>query len=97
MTTNTGCKLVLKDVRYILDMCLNLILAEKLYDTGLVNHYGGGKWKLTNGSLIVARGVKKGSLYIMQVNLCRWEANVIHDNSNFELWHGRLGHISEKG
>ena len=97
MTTNPRCKLVLKDVRHVLDKHLNLISAGKIDDVGLVNHFGGGKWKLTNGSLIVARGVKEGSLYVMQANLCNREVNVAHDNSNLELWHRRFGHISEKG
>jgi len=97
MTTSTGCKLVLKDVRHVRDMRLNLISAGKLDDTGLVNHFGGGKWKLTNGSLIIVRGVKEGSLYVIQGNLCRGEVNVVHDNSNLELWHRRLRHISKKG
>ena len=33
-------------------MHLNLISVGKLDDTGLVNHFGGGIWKLTNGILI---------------------------------------------
>jgi len=94
MTTNTGCKLVLKDVSHVLEMRLNLISTRKFDDVGLVNHFGGGKWKLTNDSLIVAKGVKEGSLYVMQGNLYKGEVNIVHDNSNLEL---RLRHISEKG
>jgi len=56
---------VLKDVRHVPDMCLNLISAGKLDDAGLVNHFGRGIWKPTKGSLIVARGKKEGSLYFM--------------------------------
>ena len=93
MTNNTGCKLVLKDVRHILDMRLNLISVEKLDDTDLINHFGGGKRKFTNGSLIVARRVKEGPLYVMQGNLCSGEVNIVYDNSNLELWYRRLGHI----
>jgi len=66
MTTNTGCKLVLKDVRHVPNIRLNLISVGKLDNAGLVNHFGGGKWKLTNGSSIIARGIKEGSLYIMK-------------------------------
>ena len=65
MTINIGRKLVLKDVRHVLDMRLNLISAGKLDDAGLVNHFGGGKWKLTNESLIVVRGVKEGYFYVI--------------------------------
>jgi len=88
---------LLKDERHVPDMWLNLIPAGKLDDVSLVNHFGGGKWKLTNGTLIVTKGLNEGSLYVMQGNLCRGEVNVVHDDSNLELWHRRLGHISEKG
>ena len=93
MTTNTVWKLVLKDVRHVLDMRLNLISIEKL-DDGLINHFVGGKWRLTNESLIVARGVKEGSSYVMQGNLYKGEVNVVHDNLNLHLWHKRFGHFS---
>lgn len=66
LTTSIGCKLVLKDVRHVPTMRLNLISTGKLDDAGLVNYFGEGKWKLTKGSLIMARGKKEGSLYVMQ-------------------------------
>jgi len=56
---------VLKDVRHVPDKRLNLISAGKLDDVGLLNHFGGGMWKLTKGSLIVSKGKKEGSLYFM--------------------------------
>lgn len=58
LMTNTGHKLVLKELRYVPDMHLNLISVGKLDDAELGNHFGGGKWKLTKGSMIVARGKK---------------------------------------
>jgi len=58
LITNTGCKLMLKDTRHVSDMCLNLISVGKLDDAGFVNHFGGGIWKFTKGSLIIARGKK---------------------------------------
>ena len=76
LITNTGCKLELKDVIHVPDMRLNLISARKLDDVGLFNHFGGGIWKLTKGSLIVARGKKEGFLYFMQGKLCKGELNV---------------------
>jgi len=45
---------------------------------------------------IIARGKKEGSLYFMRGKLCKEEVNVAYDNSNLELWHKRLGHMSEK-
>jgi len=96
MTINTGCKLVPKDVSHLLDMCVNLISVGKLDDAGRVSHFSGEKWELTNRSLIFARGVKEGSLYVLQGKLYKGEINIVQDNSNLALWHKRLGQASEK-
>ena len=89
MTTNTRCKLVLKDLRHVPNMRLNLISVNELDDAGLVNQFSGGKWKITNGV--------EGSLYVTREKLCEGKVNIVNDNSNLELWHRRLGHISEEG
>ncbi|KAL4323581.1 hypothetical protein GQ457_11G003910 [Hibiscus cannabinus] len=47
--------------------------------------------------MIVAKGNKQGSLYVTQGKICKGEANVACGNACLELWHRRLGHISEKG
>ncbi|KAE8688656.1 hypothetical protein F3Y22_tig00110959pilonHSYRG00025 [Hibiscus syriacus] len=95
LTIRTRCKLILKTVRHVPAMRLNLISARKLDDVGLVNYLGEGKWKLTKGSLIMTRGKKEGSLYVIQDKLCKGEVNITTED--VEIWHKRLGHISEKG
>ncbi|KAF7115099.1 hypothetical protein RHSIM_RhsimUnG0064500 [Rhododendron simsii] len=97
LETNTGCKLLLKDVRHVPDIRLNLISAGKLDDEGYKNQFGDGKWKLSKGSLVVARGKKSSTLYLMQAKLSKGEVNAIGDEASTELWHKRLGHMSEKG
>ncbi|KAK8617184.1 hypothetical protein V6N13_117150 [Hibiscus sabdariffa] len=62
LKTNTHCEIVLKDIRHVPDMCLNLISTSKLDDIGYMNLFGGGKWKLTRNNMIIARGNKQGSL-----------------------------------
>lgn len=37
-----------------------------------------------------------GSLYLMKANVEKGEVNVMHDSS-IDVWHKRLGHLSEKG
>ena len=59
LKTGLGCTLVLKDVRHVSDILLNLIFTGKLDDEGYINHFGGGKWKLTKGSLFVVKGRKR--------------------------------------
>ena len=61
----------------------------------MVNIFGHGKWKLTKGNLVVARGIKEGKLYVTHAKLCKEEVNLA--SMDMETWHRKLGHISEKG
>ncbi|KAG8372283.1 hypothetical protein BUALT_Bualt12G0050200 [Buddleja alternifolia] len=97
LETDTGCRLILRDVRHILYIRLNIISSGKLDDDGYVSNLGEGKWKLTKGSLITAKGKKNNSLYLMQAKLSNGEVNVAVNSSSIELWHKRLGHLSQKG
>ena len=54
LETNTGCELLLKNVRYVSDMRLNLISVGKLDDEGYESYFGRQIWKLTKGSLVMA-------------------------------------------
>ena len=65
LETNIGSKLVLKDVRHVPDIRLNLISTGRLDDEGFTSYFGESKWKLTKGSLVVARGKKMNTLYVM--------------------------------
>ncbi|KAG8382299.1 hypothetical protein BUALT_Bualt05G0062400 [Buddleja alternifolia] len=97
LETDTGCRLILRDVRHIPDIRLNIISTGKLDDDGYVSNFGEGKWKLTKGSLITAKGKKKNSLYLMQAKLSNGEVNAAVNSSSIELWHKRLRHLSQKG
>ncbi|VFQ80312.1 unnamed protein product [Cuscuta campestris] len=66
LETSTGCRLVLRDVRHVPDIRLSLISAGLLDDEGYANNFCDGRWKLSRGSLIMARGKKQNSLYVMQ-------------------------------
>jgi len=76
-------------VRHVPEMHLNLISMGKFNDFSFIRHFGTGKWKL-----VIARGSKEGSLYILQARICFGEANVATESK--DLWHRRLGHMSEK-
>ncbi|GKC16338.1 putative RNA-directed DNA polymerase, partial [Tanacetum coccineum] len=54
------------------------------------------QWKVTKGSLVVTRGNKRGSLYLVEVPSDGINA-AINGRGNTTLWHQRLGHMSEKG
>lgn len=97
LKTNIGNMLVLKDVRHVPDICLNLISIGKLDDEGFDSYYGEGELKFTKGSLVVAKGKKINTLYLTQATLCKADVNAIQKDVSVDLWHARLGHISEKG
>ena len=85
LETNIGCKLLLKDVRHVPDIRLNLISTGKLDDEGYNNHFGDGKWKLTKGSLVVAKGKKNSTLYSMEAKISKSEVNALENDSSTEL------------
>ena len=97
LETNIGCKLLLRDVRHVPDIRLNLISAGKLDDEGYNNNFSDGKWKLSKGSLVVEKGKKTCSLYTMQAKICKGVVNTLENDSSTDLWHRMLGHMSEKG
>jgi hypothetical protein len=63
LQTDIGCRLTLKDVRHIPDLCLNLISGDASDKYGFKHYLGGGEWKLSKGSMVVARGKSRNSLY----------------------------------
>lgn len=93
----TGMELVLHNVKHVPDMRLNLISTGLLDDDGYYNNFGNGLWKLTRGSLIVARGKKVSKLYIAHPKISNGMVNVVENVDMVDLWHKRLGHMSEKG
>ena len=65
LSTNNGTTLVLKNVKHIPDIRMNLISTGKLDDEGFCNTFSGGQWKLIKGVMVMARGTKHSSLYLM--------------------------------
>ncbi|BBG96644.1 hypothetical protein Prudu_005502 [Prunus dulcis] len=96
LETNTSCHLVLKDVRHVPNMHLNLISTGLLDDEGYTNVFAKGKWKLSKNSLILAQGKKENTIYMTHVKVSNGYVNALAENS-IELWHKRLDHMSEKG
>ncbi|KAK8921663.1 hypothetical protein KSP39_PZI019972 [Platanthera zijinensis] len=88
-------KIVLKGVRHIPDLRMNLISVGRLDDGGFTSIEGGGTWRLMKGSLVVAKGRKCCGLYRTKAKICGPSVNAAEGDS-MELWHRRLGHISEK-
>ncbi|GKC28317.1 hypothetical protein Tco_1035611, partial [Tanacetum coccineum] len=59
----------LKDVRYIPGLERRLISVGQLDEEGYHVGFGDHQWKVTKGSLVVGRGNKRGSLYMVEVDI----------------------------
>ena len=94
---NNGTRLLLKRVKHISEIRLNLISVSKLDDEGYYHTFSNGQWKLTKGDMIVACGKKYLTLYTLQVKLSKGIVNAVKDELIAELWHKRLPHMNEKG
>ena len=97
LETSNGTMLILKNVKHIPDIRMNLISTRKLDDEGLSNTFRDSQWKLTRDFMVVAKGKKRSSLYLMQARVIDSSINAVDDDSIVELWHNKLGHMSEKG
>ncbi|KAK2410217.1 putative mitochondrial protein [Trifolium repens] len=47
--------------------------------------------------MVVARGKRNSNLYVVQLGVSKCYINTCDNDSSSELWHKRLGHMSEKG
>ena len=65
LETNNDIILFLKNFKYISDIRMNLISIGKLDDEGFCNTFHDSQWKLTRGSMVIAKGKKCSLLYLM--------------------------------
>src|ERR1044072_4008907 len=90
---------LLIEVRYVPDLKRNLISLGEFNKKGYV--FQGEKiiLRVMKGSKKVLRGVKKQDLYTLEAEVVSGLTNVTSTKplSKTEIWHMRLGHISEKG
>ena len=85
----------LQGVRHVPGLRRNLIFVGQLDGEGYCTTFSGHEWKITKGALVIARGKKTGTLYVTS-NLENIVAVADADGKS-NLWHQRLGHMSEKG
>uniref|UniRef100_A0A2N9I546 Integrase catalytic domain-containing protein n=1 Tax=Fagus sylvatica TaxID=28930 RepID=A0A2N9I546_FAGSY len=82
-------------VRHVPKLKRNLISVGQLDTEGHAILFVGGTWKITKGAMVVARGKKTGTLYM--TTSPRDMIAVAEAGTDTNLWHCRLGHMSEKG
>ncbi|PHT40220.1 Retrovirus-related Pol polyprotein from transposon TNT 1-94 [Capsicum baccatum] len=95
--TIVECILVLLDVRHVPELQLNLISGIALDRDGYENYFVNKKWRLTKGELAIAKDVGRGTLYRTNAEIYLGELNVVREEISADLWHIRMGHMSEKG
>lgn len=79
-------------------MCMILISIGQLDDEGCSTSFGNGSWKISEGALVMARGPKVGTLYILRTTTKKSNVVVVAKEGNStNLWHKHLGHMSDKG
>ncbi|GJZ84657.1 retrovirus-related pol polyprotein from transposon TNT 1-94 [Tanacetum coccineum] len=95
-----GSSFVLENVRYILELKRNLISLGTLDREGYTVKLQNGRVKVIKGSLMVLSGTMKGNcVYSLDGWAESGEASVgIQEKESLaQVWHKRLGHISEAG
>ena len=70
---------MLKDVRHVSDLRMNVFSTLAMDRAGYCNNLGNGRWKLTKGSLVVAKGHACCSMYRTHVKTCKKKFNEIKD------------------
>nr|GEZ62035.1 retrovirus-related Pol polyprotein from transposon TNT 1-94 [Tanacetum cinerariifolium] len=82
---DTGMELVLHNVKHVPDMRLNIISTSLLDEDGYHNSSGNGLWKVTLGSLIVARGKRESKLYMTHPKISKSIVNAVDNGDMTEL------------
>ncbi|GJS20058.1 retrovirus-related pol polyprotein from transposon TNT 1-94 [Tanacetum coccineum] len=87
LKTSFDTSWTLKDVRYILGLKKRLISVWQLDEEGYHVGFGDQQWKVTKGSLVVARANKRGSIYMVEVQSEGIDI-IIDGSGNAALWFG---------
>ncbi|GJZ18871.1 retrotransposon protein, putative, ty1-copia subclass, partial [Tanacetum coccineum] len=93
-----GSSFVLHNVRYIPELKRNLISLGTLEKEGYTVKLQSGKVKVINGSRVILSGIRRDNcVYSLDGHAMAGELNasVEEKDSLAQVWHKRLGHISE--
>src|SRR5688572_13417400 len=97
--THDGIVRTLKEVRHIPNMTRNLISLGTLEANGCRYKGEDGVLKVCRGSMVLMKGIRKGSLYILLGSTVTGSAAAVlnlDESDSTKLWHMRLGHMGEK-
>jgi hypothetical protein len=86
---------LLKEVRHVPDLKKNIISIGNLESEGCISIFTDKEWKVTKGSLVIAKGEKVGTLYLCTGNIDS-SISLASAGVDTTLSHHRLGHVNEK-
>jgi hypothetical protein len=84
-----GNQWLLKEVRHVTDLRKNLISTTQLASEGCISIFTDKAWKVTRGSLVIAKGEKVGTLYLCTGNTYS-SISLTSTGVDTTLWHHRL-------
>ena len=95
---NDGIERVLQGVKHVPELKRNLISLGMLDENGYSVKLELRSLRLSNGSLIVMKGVRTKCLYYLLGKTVIWYVSAVTNASvdQITLWHCRLGHVSER-
>ena len=96
--TLDGIVRTLSNVQHIPDLKRNRISFGTVEANGCKYSAEGGVLKISKGAIILKKGERRGSLYILEGSTVTRSAVVSTSSTedHTHLWHARLGHMSEK-
>jgi hypothetical protein len=93
---SNGNQWLLKEVRHVPYLRKSLILTRQLAIEGCISIFTDKVWKVTKGSLVIAKGEKVGTLYLCTGNIGSF-ISLASTRVDTTQWNHRLGHMIEKG
>ena len=86
---------------YVPNLKSNLISVSRLIKDGFSVQFTGAGCDISKNGVVVAQGVSENRLYRLSGRIVYYDkaclVNARADGSTAELWHKRLGHLSESG
>ncbi|KAK2998859.1 hypothetical protein RJ639_022999 [Escallonia herrerae] len=97
-----GIVRTLTDVKHVPELRKILISLGTLDSNGCSYRAAGGVTRIMKGALVVMKGLKQNSLYLLQGSTVTGAAAEAASSSDIDsdttkLWHMHLGHMSERG
>ncbi|OAE25312.1 hypothetical protein AXG93_4620s1260 [Marchantia polymorpha subsp. ruderalis] len=86
----------IQNVRHDPNLKRNLVSVGQLAAAGYTSTFTGDTWRVSKDTMVAAKGKKVGTLYLTSHGSDTLVVLVLDRRESSNLWHNRLGHMSEK-